>query len=302
MPGSKGESCFMGLNSPSRRGLSVAFEVPTLVNGFYWFGGFLTLSNNTGLTRLWHSGGGWGAGAGREKPALSREALWNGISPGPTTLSKVNHSSDTLYFQERKFGDFPLKLHRGMWCCCCPPPTSMGSKERDPSLGLRTWAWFPGCLLEPWTGDARNSWGSVSPSAMWGEDSPPCPLPGLPGSAHQTSLWETLGRAWKVEETIQWTNQNYGHKWEISVHKLQNDTFLAFLTSQVVLVVKKPSANAVDARDTGFDPWVGKIPWRRKWHPTPGFLPEESHGQRSLAGYSPWGHKELDTIEHLSIA
>ena len=39
----------------------------------------------------------------------------------------------------------------------------------------------------------------------------------------------------------------------------------------------------------GFDPWVGKILWRRKWQPIPGFLPGEFHGQRSLAGYSPWG-------------
>ena len=37
----------------------------------------------------------------------------------------------------------------------------------------------------------------------------------------------------------------------------------------------------------GFDPWVGKIPWRRKWQPSPVFLPGESNGQRSLAGYSP---------------
>ena len=44
----------------------------------------------------------------------------------------------------------------------------------------------------------------------------------------------------------------------------------------------------------GFDPWVGKIPWRRKWQPTPVFLPGESHGQRSLGGYSPWGRKESD--------
>ena len=48
---------------------------------------------------------------------------------------------------------------------------------------------------------------------------------------------------------------------------------------------------------TGFNPWVGKIPWRREWHPTPVFLPREFHGQRSLAGYSPWGHKESDTTE-----
>ena len=49
----------------------------------------------------------------------------------------------------------------------------------------------------------------------------------------------------------------------------------------------------------GFDPWVGKIPWRRKWHPTPVLLPGKSHGQRSLVGYSPWGRKESDTTERL---
>ena len=46
-----------------------------------------------------------------------------------------------------------------------------------------------------------------------------------------------------------------------------------------------------------FSPWVMKIPWRRSWQPTPIFLPGESHGQRSLAGYSPWGHKESDMTE-----
>ena len=49
----------------------------------------------------------------------------------------------------------------------------------------------------------------------------------------------------------------------------------------------------------GFDPWVGKIPWRRKWQPTPVLLPGESHGGRSLVGYSPWGRKESDTTERL---
>ena len=47
----------------------------------------------------------------------------------------------------------------------------------------------------------------------------------------------------------------------------------------------------------GFDPWVRKIPWRRAWQPTPVFLPEESHGQRGLAGYSPQGRKESDMTE-----
>ena len=47
-------------------------------------------------------------------------------------------------------------------------------------------------------------------------------------------------------------------------------------------------------RRPGFHPWVGKIPWRRKWQPTPVFLPGESHmhRERCLVGYSPWGHKE----------
>ena len=47
-----------------------------------------------------------------------------------------------------------------------------------------------------------------------------------------------------------------------------------------------------------FDPWVRKIPWRRKWQPTPVFFPEKSHGQKRLVGYSLWGHKELDMTEH----
>ena len=47
-----------------------------------------------------------------------------------------------------------------------------------------------------------------------------------------------------------------------------------------------------------FNPWVGKMPWRRKWQPTPVFLPGKSHEQRSLAGYSPWGLKESDVTEH----
>ena len=54
-------------------------------------------------------------------------------------------------------------------------------------------------------------------------------------------------------------------------------------------MVKNLPANAGDR----FSPWVRKIPWRKKWLPTPVFLPGESHGQRSLVGYSPRGHKRL---------
>ena len=59
--------------------------------------------------------------------------------------------------------------------------------------------------------------------------------------------------------------------------------------SQVALVVKNLPANARDIGDI-----VGRIPWRRAWQPTAVSLSGKSHGQRSLVGYSPWGHKELD--------
>ena len=51
--------------------------------------------------------------------------------------------------------------------------------------------------------------------------------------------------------------------------------------------------------DPGFNPWVGKISWRRKWQSTPVFLPGKSHGRWNLVGYSPWGCKESDTTERL---
>ena len=54
----------------------------------------------------------------------------------------------------------------------------------------------------------------------------------------------------------------------------------------------------LQCRRCQFDPWVGKIPWRRKWLLIPVFLPGKFHGQRSLEGYSPWGCKESDMTEH----
>ena len=64
----------------------------------------------------------------------------------------------------------------------------------------------------------------------------------------------------------------------------------ASLVSQTVKNLPAPQV-------TRFNPFVKRIPWRRKWQPTPVFLPGESHGQRSLAGHSPWDYKEMDTTE-----
>jgi len=55
---------------------------------------------------------------------------------------------------------------------------------------------------------------------------------------------------------------------------------------------KKSTCQCRRQRRCGFNPWVGKSPWRRKWQPAPVFLPGKFHGQRSLVGYSPWGYKE----------
>ena len=75
-------------------------------------------------------------------------------------------------------------------------------------------------------------------------------------------------------------------------------TFLGFTPASLWSFTKAALGNpwwlsgkefACQCRRHGFDPWVGKIPWRRKWLSTPVFLPAKSHGQRSLASYSPWG-------------
>ena len=71
------------------------------------------------------------------------------------------------------------------------------------------------------------------------------------------------------------------------------DSLVEGRDSLVAQMVKDPP----EMRGTGFNPWIGKIPWRKTWQPTPVFLPGECHGQRSLAGYGPWYGKEGDTTE-----
>ena len=65
--------------------------------------------------------------------------------------------------------------------------------------------------------------------------------------------------------------------------------------------VQNLPANAGDTGDTGSIPGSGRSPGVRAWQPTPVFLPGESHGQRSLVGYSPWGHRESYTTEWLNL-
>ena len=111
----------------------------------------------------------------------------------------------------------------------------------------------------------------------------------LLGSITALSLW-LLENHWSA--TGQWAYNYVCTLLKVFAFPLQ---LLASLVAQMVNylpIMQRP----------GFDPWVGKIPWRKEWQPTPVFLPGESHGQRNLASYSPWGHKESDMTEWLTLS
>ena len=96
---------------------------------------------------------------------------------------------------------------------------------------------------------------------------------------YKSARWTPVRRVWKWLQVLNTkVSQSFrgGHSYE-------------------VLVVKNPPANAGDRRR--FNPWVGRILWRRAWQPTPVLLPGESHGQRSLAGYGPLSYIESDTTK-----
>ena len=84
----------------------------------------------------------------------------------------------------------------------------------------------------------------------------------------------------------------------LSIPASSPTSFLKLVRQLIRSVHLKPRWQCRSHRGRGFDPWVGKIPWRRKWQPTPVFLPRKFHGQRSLEGYSPWDCKESDMTEY----
>ena len=83
------------------------------------------------------------------------------------------------------------------------------------------------------------------------------------------------------------------------LYKTQLTQVISFIVLHLGSVVKCPPAMQETCKRCRFDSWLRKIPWRRKWQPTPVFLPGKSQGQKSLVGYSPWGRKELDTTEDI---
>ena len=116
----------------------------------------------------------------------------------------------------------------------------------------------------------------------------PSSIPESGGSPEEGRASHSCILAWKIP----WTEalgllqsmalQRVGHDWVTNIHTMTNDRLPEWFSGK---------ESTCQCRKRGFPPWVGKIPWRKKWQPTGGFLPGKSHGQRNLAGCSLWGYK-----------
>ena len=82
------------------------------------------------------------------------------------------------------------------------------------------------------------------------------------------------------------------------IRKSKKEEIYVYVGLTRALSGKESTCQCRRCKRHGFNPWVEKIPRSRKWQPTSVFLPGEFHGQRSLEGYSPWGGKESDVIDH----
>ena len=118
------------------------------------------------------------------------------------------------------------------------------------------------------------------------------PIPGSGRSPAEGAHSST--RAWKIpwmEEAGRLQSvgsQRVGNNWATSLWLSSKPSLVAQMV-KICLQCRRPM----------FNPWIGKIPWRRERQPSPVFLPEKSHGWRRLVGYSPWGCKESDITEQL---
>ena len=152
-----------------------------------------------------------------------------------------------------------------------PRTSTFPDKDRTPEKEGRC----RGGFMEPQKFNARGNFGN-----RWGK-----------GGSEIYSVYFCFPEAWAIEETYlrliildEWGQESYpqrvreklGARWHSG---------------------KEPACQCMRHKRWGFDPWVGKIPCSGAQQPTPVFLPGESHRQRRLAGYSPWGHEESDTTE-----
>ena len=120
-------------------------------------------------------------------------------------------------------------------------------------------------------------------------------------------LWYYRRRKWQPTPVfLPGESQGRGTWWAAISGVAQSRTRLKRLSSSSSIPFQGASLVAqwrrisLQGNRCGFDPWVRKTSWRREWHPIPLLLPGKSHGQRSLAGYSPWDLKESDTTSQLN--
>ena len=101
----------------------------------------------------------------------------------------------------------------------------------------------------------------------------------------------------EIAHLVSWAPIIGDNSWSSRKSHLKEEIIFDLTKSQASPVVKNlPACQCKRCKRCGFDLWVRNIPWRRKWQPTPVFLPGECHGQRCLPGYTPWGRKDSDTI------
>ena len=124
-----------------------------------------------------------------------------------------------------------------------------------------------------------------------------------------TSIWLTNLRSLTIPRCWMWRGSHTHSWWKLKNHVMLSWKVECLHTQQIQSVYiqflwghssEESACQCRRHRKHRFDPWVEEIPWRRKWQPTPVFLPGKSHRQRSLAGYSPRGPKESDRTEDLS--
>ena len=162
-----------------------------------------------------------------------------------------------------------VRLFATPWAVAHQAPLTMGFPRQEYRSGLLLPS--PGYLPDP-------AIKPISPAA-----------PALQMDSLLLSHWES--------PCLHFVNLLWNRK-KIMPQGADQKSFISFKVSYEV--VKNPpetQEKACIAGDMFSIPGSGKIPWRKKWQPTLVFLPGESHRQSSLTGYSPWGHKELDTTE-----
>ena len=112
------------------------------------------------------------------------------------------------------------------------------------------------------------------------------------------SIW---GRKWQLTSVFL-PGKSHGQRracWATHAPRGHRESDTTWQPNQSASLVTQLVGNLPACRSPRFIPWARRIPWRREWQPTPVFLPGEFHTQRSLVGYSPWGHKESETTEQL---